>query len=119
MVTAASHLTMKTYQCLVEAMAVQHRLGCQSTDQAADVVRRTLIAHLGLRRFLGYRMNSHTNSPAGGWIVEFDHGRRQILLDQTEHTLVEAVEQVLESNVYRDLGMWPTGVRRGDVYVEL
>lgn len=114
-----AQITMKTYQCLVEARAVQRRMECRSIDQTADVVRRALIAQLGLRRFLGLRMNSHTNAPAAGWVVEFDYGRQKVYLDQTGLTLVEAVEQVLQSQACRAQDMWPTGVRRGELYIEL
>ena len=72
MATGESPITMRMYQHLVEALAVQRVLGCRSAAQAADVVRRVLIGQMGMRQFLGARLHAHTSAPAAGWAVEFD-----------------------------------------------
>ncbi|MEM3554633.1 MAG: hypothetical protein QXU79_02305 [Candidatus Micrarchaeaceae archaeon] len=114
---AAVQVTMKTYHHLVEALAVQRRLGCSDTAQAADIVRRMLIAQMGLERFLGCRLNSHSGEPAEGWVVEFEHGRQRFCL-QGRSPLLQAAKRLIEEE-YGQRNRWPTGIRRGTVFIEL
>jgi len=114
---AAVPITVKTYRHLVEALAVQRRLGCSDTAQAADIVRRTLIAQMGLERFLGSRLEAHSGEPAEGWTLEFDYGRQRIPL-RGRAPLLQTVAGLVREE-YELWNRWPTGVRRGMIFIEL
>lgn len=110
--------SMKTYHSILEALTTQHELGCSTVGETAVTVRRFLVAHLGLRRFLGTRLNSRSREPAAGWVVEFNFGEHQVHLKNPERTLLDALVQVVEE-YYHHQHAWPTGVRKGQTFVWL
>lgn len=118
MTTAPVHFTMRQYQHLVEALSTQHRLGCRSVSEAAETIRRFLVAQMGVRQFLGSRLNGHARESAEGWQIEFDYGRRRVPLGKARRTLMEALTPVLEE-CWLSAGEWPTGVCKGDTYIAL
>ncbi len=103
---------------MVEALTIKNHLDLSTVEDATKAIRRYLIAERGLRQFLAERLNSHAATPAGGWTVEFDYGRRQIQLHDQGKTLLDMLDALLEEN-YVQRGVWPTGVRKGELYIAL
>ena len=110
--------TMKAYQHLLEATATQRELGCDSLTDTTTTVRCFLITQLGMRRFLGTRLEKYAREPAAGWTVEFAFGEHLVYLENPDRSLSDTLQSILEECYYRRHS-WPTGVRKDDTFIKL
>lgn len=119
MVTTVGNFTTKQYRHLVAALWMQRELGCANMDEAVATVRRTLILQKGVRRLLGELLGEAAGECASGWTVEFGaNGEKAAVYLRGERPLVEALSSLVEQ-AYARTGEWPTGIRKGKVYVAL